>query len=375
MAGRTRLSDLVLAGVATTLLVVQVATDNLSGSLWVAVPGGLGLGCCVLVRRAHPWIALVAACATVLAVSVLGVAQEGNYGTIVAVFVVLYTLAAQASALEAAGALGFALVAVFLAVMRTGAVKSSFAVFVLGGAVVIGRTVGNHRELAECLHATVEELNARRDEMIAAGVAAEKVKIARELHDVIAHAVSVMVIQAAAAEELLDVGSDRARAPLASVQASGRQALGELRRLLAVLRSGAEPAATLSPQPGLADLPAVAATLRDAGVAVHLQVDGDVASLPPGVDLAAYRVVQEALTNVLKHAGASTVAVDVRCRLDRIELEVADNGGGPTTEAAAGQGLVGMRERVAAYGGWLRAGPRQEGGFIVRAHLDVPRDR
>jgi signal transduction histidine kinase len=191
---------------------------------------------------------------------------------------------------------------------------------------------------------------------------------------VVAHSVSVMVVQAGAAEEVLGADPHKAREPLRSVQDTGRQALIELRRLLGVLRTD-DGAAALAPQPGLDQVGALAAHVREAGVAVELRVDGARDHVPAGVDLAAYRIVQEALTNVLKHASASHAVVRVGYRPDAIELEVLDDGHGPLGSGhdgtGPGQGLIGMRERASLYGGLIEAQPRTGGGFAVRARLPV----
>jgi len=271
-------------------------------------------------------------------------------------------------------ALGFSLGMVLLAaVPSSGFLKSGLAAFILIGAVAIGRAVSSYRRISDQLRATVAELESRREEMVDARISQEKVSIARELHDVIAHTVSVMVIQASAAEGMLDVDAARARAPLVAVQETGRQALGELRQLLGVLRPGTEGHSSLAPQPGLNDLGRVADALRDSGIVVDLEIDGASGSLPPAVDLSAFRIVQEALTNVVKHAQASQVRVDVRCGTEYVELEIADNGLGSAHPGTPGHGLIGMRERVSSYSGDLQAGPRDGGGFTVTARLKVPR--
>ena len=207
-------------------------------------------------------------------------------------------------------------------------------------------------------------------------MAAERARIARELHDVIAHSVSVMVIQAGAAEQLLAQTPERARGPLAAVQDTGRQTITELRRLLGILRADG-PELSLAPQPGLASLDLLLAEMGQAGLPVQLRVEGQPAPLPPGVDLAAYRVVQEALTNTLRHAGPAHADVLVRYHQHALELEILDDGCGPgprPPDRAGGQsghGLVGMRERVSLYGGKLEAGPLADGGYRLRARLPV----
>jgi signal transduction histidine kinase len=183
-----------------------------------------------------------------------------------------------------------------------------------------------------------------------------------------------MVVQAGAAEEVLAGAPDRAREPLRSVQDTCRQALVELRRLLGVLRTD-DAEAALAPQPGLEQVGALAAHVREAGVAVDLRVAGERDGVPAGVDLAAYRIVQEALTNVLKHSGASHAAVRVGYRPDVIELEILDDGHGAAANShrtnLTGHGLIGMRERASLYGGIVEARPRPGGGFEVRARLPV----
>jgi signal transduction histidine kinase len=178
-----------------------------------------------------------------------------------------------------------------------------------------------------------------------------------------------MVVQAGAARRTLERDPDQALEALAAVEASGRGALVELRRLLGLLRPDAE--AARAPQPGLAGLPDLVRRARAAGLPVEMQVEGEPAPLPAGVDLAAYRVVQESLTNTLKHAGPARAKVQVRWRADRLELVVTDTGRGPgdNDDEDTGHGLVGMRERVTMYGGELRYGPRGEGGFEVSAVL------
>ena len=206
-------------------------------------------------------------------------------------------------------------------------------------------------------------------------VADERARIARELHDVIAHSVSVIVIQAAAADDVFDEHPDQARQALRSIEGAGREALAELRRLLAAVRPGEEDG-PLQPLPGLERLPELVASLEEAGLDVTLTRDeGDFDALPAGIDLSAYRIVQEALTNTLRHSGAQHAEVDVRRTADTLELEIRDDGRGATAAAASdgggGRGITGMRERAALLGGTLEAGPRPEGGFRVLARLPL----
>ena len=196
----------------------------------------------------------------------------------------------------------------------------------------------------------------------------ERARIARELHDVIAHHVSMIGLQAGAERHALE-GESSTRDVLGTIERTGRDALTERRRLLGMLREdGTDP---LSTQPGLAHLDVLVSQVREAGLPVQLHVEGERRALPVGLDLSAYRIVQEALTNSLKHAGPATAAVRVRYHDDALELQIADDGTSTPSRANGGHGLVGMRERVALYGGSFEAHPRDEGGYLVRALLPI----
>jgi signal transduction histidine kinase len=184
--------------------------------------------------------------------------------------------------------------------------------------------------------------------------------------------VSVMVVQAGAAEEVLDRDPEQVRTSLRAIQQTGRDARLELRRLLGVLRAGEEPAPEYGPQPGLDQLPGLADQLTHSGVEVVLTTEGTPRPLPGGLDLAAYRIAQEAVTNALKHAGRGPVTVALRYGRDDVEIEVLDRGGPGTAADGGGHGLAGMRERTALYGGELDHGRREDGGYRVRARLPVP---
>jgi signal transduction histidine kinase len=196
----------------------------------------------------------------------------------------------------------------------------------------------------------------------------ERQRIARELHDVIAHSVSVMTVQAAAVRRLLAPAQQREREALVSVEQTGREALAEMRRLVGLMKD--DHATPYGPQPGMQRLEALIGTVRDAGLPVELEVEGERRELPPGLDLAAFRVVQQALTNTLEHAGPAHAWVRVRWREDELRIEV-ENDGRDGAAAYAGHGQAGMRERLGLYGGRLEAGPRTGGGYEVRAYLPL----
>ena len=219
-----------------------------------------------------------------------------------------------------------------------------------------------------------DELQARlaADRAAAAkrAVAEERQRIARELHDVVAHSVSVMTVQAGAVRRLLHPDQERERLALETIEATGREALTEMRRLVGLLRDqGATP--DFSPQPSMRTVDVLVGTVREAGLPVDLAVEGEPTELPPGVDLAAYRVIQEALTNALKYAGPARAWVTVRWKDGELELEIANDGRSEGGGDGGGHGLVGLRERVSLVGGSIESGPRGGGGFVVKAHLPL----
>jgi signal transduction histidine kinase len=214
----------------------------------------------------------------------------------------------------------------------------------------------------------IEGLVRERDERALAAVVEERSRIARELHDIVGHSVSVMTVQAAAVRRLMRADQDKERAALETVEATGREALAEMRRVLGVLRSG-DGAPELAPPPTLDQLGPLADTFRQAGLDVELDNEPSEVSLPPGLDLTAYRLVQEGLTNALKHAGATRAWVRVSRDRGSLHVSVRDDGRGGPCEP--GNGLLGMRERVAMFGGALSAAAVQGGGFELRAELPL----
>jgi signal transduction histidine kinase len=241
---------------------------------------------------------------------------------------------------------------------------------VLATTWIVGKVVGTRGRRIVELGSHAEQLERETEENARAAVAEERTRLARELHDIVAHSVSVIAVQAEAGETLVSRDPRRAEESFRAIQQTSRQALIELRRLLGLLRADAAGPA-LDPQPRLAELPALLDQLRGAGLPVELTVEGQVHQLPPSVDLSAYRILQEALTNVLKHAASASATVCVRYRSDEIEVEVADDASGAAGSGNGGHGLIGMRERVALYGGRFEAGPVHGGGFCVRAVLPL----
>jgi signal transduction histidine kinase len=238
----------------------------------------------------------------------------------------------------------------------------------------IGRTIHKSQLQAAQLRDLAAQLELEREKRAQTAVAEERSRIAREMHDVVAHCVSVMVVQSQAAQRLLEGEQRATRQALGSIETTGRQALTEMRRLLGTLRR-TDAELTLVPQPSLRRLEDLIEQVREAGLPVELRVEGEAASLPPGVDLSAYRIVQEGLTNSLKHAKASHADITVRYGAQDVELEVRDDGVGTSSSDGLGHGLVGIRERVKIYGGDMSAAVGPEGGFVLTARLPLEGQR
>ena len=240
-----------------------------------------------------------------------------------------------------------------------------------------GNAFRRHGARERELEARAAALERERGEKVRRAAAEERARIARELHDVVAHSVSVMVVQVGGARGILDAEPETARETLRSAEQTGRQALAEMRRMLGILRAP-DDGDGLAPQPSLRDVDRLIEQARAAGLSVELRTEGHPHPLAPGVDLAAYRIVQEALTNAVKHAGPARVEVVLRYAGNQLEIVVNDDGRGPPParddHADPGHGLVGMRERVALYGGALNAGRRNGGGFAVHARLPLEPD-
>jgi signal transduction histidine kinase len=242
------------------------------------------------------------------------------------------------------------------------------------GVWLAGRLFRDRQRLAAALQARTTALEREQEETARLAIAEERARIARELHDVVAHSVSVMVVQAGAERLALGPGRDSTHQTLVSIEKTGRQALAEMRRLLGVLRKEDEELA-LAPLPSLDHLDSLVAHVREAALPVEFRIEGPRRTVPAGVDISAYRIVQEALTNAMRHAGPARARLVVRYGEREVEVEVADDGQGSQTANGGGHGLVGMRERVALYGGELETGPREGGGFTVRATIPFEQTR
>jgi signal transduction histidine kinase len=362
---------------------IELWAGSSDGPRAAAVVAALVATMPLLLRRRFPFGApafLFAGLALVSLVSPAAV-YGGTSFTLFALMLAFWAAGAQRERQPAVAgaAIGLAAVVVMLAtggrggVVRTGDAELSLFVWSL---IAVGLPLGAfalraRAQRAAELQERADRLEREREERTRAAVTAERARIARDLHDVIAHGVTVMTVQGGAARLLLDSDPARAREPLLVVEETGHQALADMRRLVGIVQDEPERPPALTPQPGLTDLPALAEKLQRAGLPTDLVVHGEPATLTPGVELTAYRVVQEALTNALKHAGPATARVTVIYEPQALRLEISDDGPGTSSQQDGGHGLVGMRERVALYGGRLEVGPRASGGFSVRARLPL----
>jgi signal transduction histidine kinase len=355
-----------LVGATLTAVAAWASTGGVLGTvhgpIWLRVLLPLLLDGPLLLRRRAPlvmWVMVWAAIAVLDLVS--RHPPQGLY--------FLYVLFCAAYALGAHCVLRRALVGLVLTVpaillINLAGVGLGLTIAPLAGFWLVGVLVR-----ARMQQVALAARNAELEREAEAARATERTRIARELHDIVAHHLSVIVLQAAGAR----ASGKSADTALEKIENSGRQALDETRRLLGVLRES-EPDAGLAPQPGITDLEALAESVRAAGLPVSLTIKGERTSLPAAVDVSVYRIVQEALTNVLKHADATCAEASIECTGSEVAIEVTDNGTTPpgrTGHATGGHGLTGMRERAAVFGGELSAGPRSDGGFTVRARLPL----
>jgi signal transduction histidine kinase len=297
----------------------------------------------------------------------------------VAVLVAMYTIAAQCVFRWSLAALVVAEAGMVMAVGRLAVQpgpqerwKSAIPFSVMIGAIWLsGLYISTRRKYTQSLEERAQRLERERDVQAEIAAAAERARIAREMHDVIAHSISVMVIQADGASYAVDTDTERAKRAMRAIGDTGRQALMEMRRMLGVLREG-DGKAALAPQPGVEQLPDLVQQIRTAGLPVGYTVSGEPLPMPAGLALVVYRIVQEALTNVMKHAGpAATAQVALHYGDQSVEIRIRDDGRGATISDGRGHGLVGMRERAAVYGGQVSAAPAPGGGFEVVARLPV----
>jgi signal transduction histidine kinase len=372
---------LVAAGLSTAFFVFELVGSGLPrGILALGYALALVHTLPLAARRRFPGAVLALGVASGLAVAALGLSPI-VLG--VAILVAVYSVAAYGTrwvSLAGLAAAELGSVAVQLTPGRFQAPTVVSNALVIGAAWLLGYFVGVRRAYTVRLEERTAELEQAREELARRAVTKERLRLARELHDVVAHAMSVIAVQSGVGAHVASTQPEEAAKALSAIEATSRAALEELRRLLGVLRQDSEPQGDLTPVPGLADLDSLLAEVSKAGLGVRLRVEGTPSPLPAGVDLSAYRIVQEALTNVVKHAGPARAQVTVGYRDQEVTLEVTDDGRGVGAlagdgRAGVGHGLIGMRERVAAFDGDLDAGPRPGGGFRVAARLPLAAER
>lgn len=328
----------------------------------------------LVVRRRFPLAVTVLVMGAVVGLTLAGTGYF-SYAQLLGMLIATYSVAAHATAVPAWAGLVVADVAGVANSVSTVAEPEAgdviFPLILLTGPWVAGRALRLWRSRTAQLQRLTEDLAHEREQRAALAVTAERARIARELHDVLTQSLNVMVIHAEGAAEALGHDPALARGPLALIQDTGRAALRETRRMLGMLRGPEDPDA-LDPLPGIADLDTLVSGVSRTGLEVRLRVEGSRRPLPPALDLSAYRIVQQALTNTLTHARATEVDVLLRYQPDCLLIDVVDDGcGDGVATAGSGYGLVGMRERANLYGGWFTAGPRAEGGFGVHARLPI----
>ena len=372
-----RLIDAAVAVVLLALTAIPLATDSLQAGqrpsdIWAYL---LAVALCVpfVFHRRFPVAAITVACCALVLYAV------GRYNAYpgLPIFVLVAGISLHSTRRRALLAAGLAAVALSVAVWlqpERVATASTWVASLLAVAVawLWGENLRNRRARWAAMEERARRLEAEREERDRQAVTDERLRIARELHDVVAHSMSVIAVQSGVANHVIDSRPAQARQALATIEATSRSALVELRRLLGVLRQGDDPVASLEPNPGMAELGRLADQIRSAGVEVELKVEGEPGDLPPGVDLSAFRIAQEGLTNVLKHGGG-VARVLVRYSPGAVAVEIADDGRAGAADVApaegTGHGLIGMRERVAVFGGELTAGPVPGGGYRMAARL------
>jgi signal transduction histidine kinase len=365
--------DLILAG--SLALVGEL--DVLLSSQWrgpvvvnaIVVPSMAGA---LVWRRRAPLLALSAVVGGIAALS-LAFGGSETWSSVFITLVAVYSVAAHGS--NPLGAVGVIVVGVAVHDLRDSQIQSFgdavWSSTLVGLAFLVGRAAGTRQQRVRALERRAENFEREQQERAAAAAADERARIARELHDIVSHSLGVLVLQAGAAEQVLERDPKRAREVLRSIRATGHEAIGEMGTLLGLIRGDEEH--SREPQPSLADLARLIATMRDAGLRADLQVEGAQRALPAALELSAFRIVQEGLTNALKHAGPANVAVILRYGERELEVEVVDDGNGSGNGQGGRRGLVGVGERVAVFGGRLEAGSRPCGGWILRAILPLTR--
>ena len=373
--------DSVIATLLALLTIPELAAARGGPQLWFALPVALLMIVPIVFRRRRPMlVAYLVLAGGLLQLITQGLVEPVRVSDFALAFA-LYTLVVYAERRQALAYTGLLIIGTTLdLVWRVGKAQEALVLALVAAVIyafawLLGEFIGARRAYQIEVEYRLALLETERDQQATIAVAAERTRIARELHDVVAHAVSVIVVQADGAGYAIRTDPDMAEAAVRTISATGREALTELRRLLDVLRSDTEDRASRVPQPDVTALPDLAEKVSAVGLPVELDLRGELTTLPAAVVLGIYRIVQESLTNTLKHAGTGANA---SVRVERVgglvEVEVDDNGsghGGPHGLVSGGNGLIGMRERASVLGGTLTAGQSPRGGWQVRAILPV----
>jgi signal transduction histidine kinase len=352
---------LALAGAAEAQ--IWALDNSFSDRAALAVLAAVGLASLVWRRRAPTAVLGAMLAAYAASAAVLPLSGDDPVANFAGVLIAIYSVGAYAErrSAVAGGLLAVAITLAIVAADPEGADAGSYVFFgiVFGAPWAFGRAMRRRRR-----HERVLEQRAVE------AVADERARIARELHDIVAHAISVIVVQARGGRRALADAPDEARASFDAIEMTSQSALVEMRRLLGMLRATDEEIAR-SPRPSLAHIDVLIDQVRATGLPVELSVEGAPRELPAGVDVSAYRIVQEALTNAIKHAGPARARVGIRYEADELAIEIVDDGPGSGDGSGTGHGVIGMRERVNVFGGDFAAGPRAEGGYALRARLPL----
>ena len=368
-----RHGDAVLAATVALVMQLELMQARTLAGWVVTVPLGLLATAPLAYRRRLPLASFVVLWCALFGLHGVAPGFDATSGAFfVTFFVSFYSLGAYASGRQVWAAGALVLVGIVRQVLNDGdpSVPGDwlFSALLFGGPWGAGLTMRLRRQRERVLTVRTQELEQGQEELAHQAVAAERARIARELHDVVSHAISVTILQSRGGRRMLGTDDVAAAQAFDAIEHVNQQALGDMRRLLALLRDSDEELSR-SPQPSLARLDALAEQLRASGLPVDLEVSGDPRGVPPGVDSSGYRIVQEALTNVLRHAEHARALVQVRFRENDLEICVTNDGAARHLHPGNGHGLLGIRERVAVVGGEVEAGPRPEGGFRVQARL------
>ena len=369
--------DVAVPVLLAVLAVTQLVAGRPPGNPALLTLSALGAVLPLAFRRRAPLTVTIVVMAAVVVQVVAAGGEPATFAAFLAALICVYTLGREARPVPMVT--GFVVVVVGVittAYLQAGTtpIHPFDAVYPLVYFGIAGGLGAFVRQRALRLSAVEDRAVALEGELereAELAAADERARIARELHDVVAHGLSLMVVQAEAAEEMLAHSPEAAAAPLHRVQETGRQSLAEMRRLLGVLRSAGDAAPSTAPQPSLRRLPDLVREAADVGLRVQVDTEGEPRGLPLGVELAAYRIVQEALTNTRRHGRARIAHVRLGYSPEALRIEVTDDGTGGGAPSPAGHGLIGMRERAALYGGTLQAGPADGGGFRVAAVLPL----